>query len=678
MSGRQPAHLRAGGALPARQPAWVPQATVFVSSFCIMVLELVAGRIVSRHLGSSLYTWTSVIGVVLAGIALGNWLGGRLADRRPARPTLSLLFLVAAGTCVLVLVANHLVGRWTLLWSFPWPLRVGSHVAIVFLVPSVILGMISPVAAKMALDQGRETGRTIGGVYAWGVVGSIAGTFATGFWLIAAFGTATVVWAVAGVLAVMGVVFAAGSRTSWFGAGLVALATILGAGPWAWAASLGTSLALREEPAEDLLFSRESQYSHVRVHQVSKDPDVRNMHLDKLLHSTIVMERPGDLQYPYERVYAAVTRQLVAGRDSLNTLTIGGGGYVFPRWLEQHWPRSRTEVVEIDPVVTEAAIAAFGLPADHDLVVAHEDGRAYLGERVRRAKRESPFDLVYLDVFDDYSVPYQLTTVECLREVDASLAPDGAFLMNLIDIYSEGGFLGAMLVTMEDVFPRVAVFTEGSSVAREPDARRTFILVGWKGEDDLAGIERAYGPSIPLYRLSAADLADLRARKGRVLTDDWAPVENLLAPVVMRSSREISAGLYVARAREAFQHDDLERALRNAEKAIGLSPDNVRAREIAAYLSMQRGDTAKAIEHFRAILAVRPQEIRARIDLATALARSGRPAEGRAQLEEAVRLDPANPVAWSNLGHLRRATGDAAGAEEAARRAAELERPAGR
>ena len=52
-------------ASPTSGRVWIPQATVFVSSFCIMVIELVAGRIISRHLGASLYTWTSVIGIVL-------------------------------------------------------------------------------------------------------------------------------------------------------------------------------------------------------------------------------------------------------------------------------------------------------------------------------------------------------------------------------------------------------------------------------------------------------------------------------------------------------------------------------------------------------------------------------------------------------------------------------------
>lgn len=60
---------------------WQPYAIVFVSSACIMILELTAGRIVAPYVGVSLYTWTSIIGVVLAGISLGNYIGGRLADR---------------------------------------------------------------------------------------------------------------------------------------------------------------------------------------------------------------------------------------------------------------------------------------------------------------------------------------------------------------------------------------------------------------------------------------------------------------------------------------------------------------------------------------------------------------------------------------------------------------------
>src|SRR4030043_1867964 len=91
---------------------FIPSATVFISSFCIMVLELVASRLIARYLGSSLYTWTAVIGVVLAGITIGNYLGGRIADRYQARKALASLFAISSATCVLTIIANNLIGEW--------------------------------------------------------------------------------------------------------------------------------------------------------------------------------------------------------------------------------------------------------------------------------------------------------------------------------------------------------------------------------------------------------------------------------------------------------------------------------------------------------------------------------------------------------------------------------------
>ena len=124
-----------------------------------MVIELVAGRIIARFLGSSLYTWTSVIGVVLAGITIGNYTGGRLADRFKPVKVLSILFAICAFACIATIVLNNLVGGWTWLWQFNWPTRILLHVAVVFLLPSALLGTISPVVAKMALERGLPNGQ---------------------------------------------------------------------------------------------------------------------------------------------------------------------------------------------------------------------------------------------------------------------------------------------------------------------------------------------------------------------------------------------------------------------------------------------------------------------------------------------------------------------------------------
>jgi spermidine synthase/Flp pilus assembly protein TadD len=641
-------------ARPTDVPGWAPQATVFVSSFCVMVLELVAGRVISRHLGASLYTWTSVIGVVLAGLAAGNWMGGRLADRRPAVPALSVLFVLASISSVVVGALEHQVGDWAALWTLPWPARVATHVALVFLAPSIVLGMIGPVAAKMALDRGRETGRTIGGVYAWGVIGSLAGTFATGFWLIAAFGTSTVIWAVSGILAAVGVLFGARSLLArgWGGA-VLGLAT-LGAGPWPWAEDLGARLSLREVADPDVIYVDESQYSHIRVQRVSESPDVRNLHLDKLLHSSVVMDQPERLQYGYERIYAAVTIEMAGARDSLATLTIGGGGYVFPRWIEHRWPRSRTEVVEIDPAVTRAAVAALGLPADHGFAVTHADGRAHvraLAEARRLGGRTPVYDCIYLDVFDDYGVPYQLTTVEFAREASELLAPGGALLMNLIDEYATGRFLGSTLLTLESVFPHVEVFAEGRPVASQASVRNTWVLVAGAAPLDAARLVGAYDPRIGLQRLTATERRALTERRGvRPLTDDRAPVENLLAPVVRRSSKEMAARLLAERAQRAAAKGPVGEAARDAERAVRLRPDSEDAHRALAAVRLREGDVAGAVAAQREVVRVAPGSARDWHRLGVMLADSGHAEEAVAAYERALELAPADLEVLNDLG----------------------------
>jgi predicted MFS family arabinose efflux permease len=111
-----------------------------------MVIELVAGRMVAGNLGSSLYTWTSVIGIVLGGLAIGNYVGGRLADRFEVRRTLAVLFVLSSGAAFSISVVDNYVGGIRALWMLSWPTRVASQVGLVFFVPSCLLGMVSPWA----------------------------------------------------------------------------------------------------------------------------------------------------------------------------------------------------------------------------------------------------------------------------------------------------------------------------------------------------------------------------------------------------------------------------------------------------------------------------------------------------------------------------------------------------
>jgi Tfp pilus assembly protein PilF/spermidine synthase len=498
-------------------------------------------------------------------------------------------------------------------------------------------------------------------VYAWGVIGSIVGTFATGFWLIAAFGTAAIIWAVAGALAAMALLFGVGSLKAAIWGGVLVVLAALGTGPWAWAHDLGATLALREVLPPNVVWADESQYSSIQIVRVQDDPEKRDMHLDKLLHSSILLEDPLNHQYSYERVYSAITRSLVGERDSLNTLTIGGGGYTFPRWLEALWPKSRTEVVEIDPAVTKAALAAFGLPANHGLVIHHEDGRAFLnGLAARKAAGESvpPYDFVYLDAVNDYSVPYQLTTVECVREIHDLLAPNGAFLMNMIDVFEEGLFLGSMVETMKQVFPEVEVLVEGNGVQLTPDLRETFIVAGTKQPVDWRAVVIGYEGSAGLYIFRGADLARLRDRSGgALLSDDWAPIENLLAPVVGRSSRNVAASALVQQAQTALRTGRRADAMKACERALEFAPNHPDALTVLANIQLEGGNFGRAIELYQRILERHPDSFSARLNLARAFLKQRHLDAAEKVLREAPHGAAESPLTLNNLGTIAAARG---------------------
>jgi hypothetical protein len=184
-------------------PAWTSYLVVFVASGCTLVLELVAGRVLAPFVGVSVHTWTGIIGVVLAGISLGNYLGGVLADRGGAGRLLALL-LVAGGLTSLAipLLASGLgpiAPR-----TYPVVLRIVLLTTALFFLPSLLLGMVPPVAVKAALGDLGRAGHVVGRIYAASTAGSLAGTFLTGFVLIAHFGTRAIVLATGVTLVLLG------------------------------------------------------------------------------------------------------------------------------------------------------------------------------------------------------------------------------------------------------------------------------------------------------------------------------------------------------------------------------------------------------------------------------------------------------------------------------------------
>ena len=504
-------------AMTFRERLWRPGAVVFLSSACVMVVELVASRLVAPRLGVSLYTWTSVIGVILAGMSLGNYVGGRLADRHASPGFLGLVFALASISTLSILWLNNDLHDIPLASSVPLMVWVVGYIAGVFFVPSAILGCISPIVVKLSLTNLQKSGTTVGRIYSLSTAGSIVGTFATGFWLISWFGTKTIVAMVAGLLMVLAIWFLtdAPRRTAIWRAALCVGVFGIVVGLLSWGRFLNRECLL------------ETDYFCIKVHDKEiGSRTVRELVLDRLVHSYSDLADPTYLHYGYERTYAQVIRPLLDRKPDLDVFFIGGGGYTFPRYLETILPESNLVVAEIDPGVTNVATQLLGLAEDTRIETHNLDARLFL----LRRDASAVYDLVFGDAFNDYSVPFHLTTIEFSEMVYRALRDDGLYLVNIIDGGRRGHFFRAYVNTLRQVFDHVKVVAQDQGWRNS--TRTTFVIAASKQPLDL--VEIPSGSTL----MGTEELdAYLAMEPPQILTDDHVPVDNLLAPVFADSAR---------------------------------------------------------------------------------------------------------------------------------------------
>lgn len=512
-----------------RDLLWRPALIVFISNACVMTIELVAGRLVAPYVGVSLYTWTSVIGVILAGMSIGNFVGGKLADRAASRRLLGGIFIIAGLGSVSVLLTVTLFGPGGMpqIPGAPLVLRMLLYITVIFLLPSTLLGMISPIVVKLSLDDLSHSGSTVGRIYAASALGSIAGTFATGYFLVSAFGTRAILLGVGAVLIAMGLLFG-----QWVGgwrrpalAGAVTLLIAVGLAAW----------PLRSALAGPCL--RETDYFCIRVRDETRDNgDVfRVLTLDRLVHSYSSLDDPRKLLYGYEKVGAELLAYMEQEYDLIDVFFIGGGGYTLPRYIEAVHPRSVIEVAEIDPTVTTTAREHLGVKADTKIVSHAQDARLFLATLDPARK----YNLVVGDAFNDFSVPYHLTTREFNDLVRRHMTDDGVYMLNLID----GGdlpFVSAMLRTLQQTFAHVYLVPTNRNW--ENATRNTFIILASPSPIDLTtlrGFDGGDGErSINQWMVSQREMqVAAQMGNGVTLTDDYVPTDSLLAPLFDDSPR---------------------------------------------------------------------------------------------------------------------------------------------
>ena len=143
---------------------WKANLIAFVSSFCVMVIELIAARILAPYIGVSLYTWTSVIGIILTGIALGNYLGGKIADKYASPLVLMTILFAGSLATIAILPATKLFASADWFSNFPLMANFVMKTTCIFFVPAIILSMVSPMVIKLTLADLGKTGGVVGNI----------------------------------------------------------------------------------------------------------------------------------------------------------------------------------------------------------------------------------------------------------------------------------------------------------------------------------------------------------------------------------------------------------------------------------------------------------------------------------------------------------------------------------
>jgi spermidine synthase len=474
----------------------VLSALVFGAGTGTLAMEIAAARLLAPYFGASTIVWANVIGLTLASLSVGYWLGGRLADRRPDPRLLGGLVL-GAGVLVatipfvsqpfLDLTARGLdrVSAGAVVGSF-------LSTLLLFAPPIVVLGMVSPFAIRLAVDDVSSAGAIAGRLYALSTVGSLLGTFLSALVTIPLVGTQRTLLGSAAVLALTASLLL---RRRWLLLA-AAIALLLLVPPGAVKATPG------------LLHEEESTYQFVQV--VERD-GARRLYLNEgvAVHS---LWRPDTVLTGGVWDTFLVPPRLL-GRPAQRLAILGSAGGTVGRAFGVFYPEVEIDGVEIDAAVSRAGERWLGL-ADNPRVTTHEaDARPFL------RSADGGYDLIYADAYHQPYVPFYLATREFFELVRDRLAPGGIVALNVATVPGDTALPDAVGGTLASVFPQVL---------RWQALRFNQLVVGFTepvAEEELARRLRGGDPRLaPLFRLFR-DGAEPVAPAGRPWTDDRAPVE---------------------------------------------------------------------------------------------------------------------------------------------------------
>ena len=527
---------------------------VFLSGAVLLGVEIAASRVVAPFFGNSLFVWGALIGVVLTGLSAGYWLGGALADRLPGASLLLAVIAAGALSVVAIPLVDEPVLEAVVAWN-PGP-RLNALVAAtaLFGLPSILLAAVTPIAIRLRTRSLGSVGRTAGRLFSLSTAGSIAGTFATAFFLIPHLGTeqllavaAAVLFVAAGTLALaqrrigaLALAAALAGGTGYFASTVAPRAgeTLSGAAAQNWSPLYRThgyghldahdARVGGEDGDLRIVFAEDTRYHRLAV---VDDRTTRYLRFDNSLQSAMYLDDPFKTRFRYTDFFHL---GLAYNPGARNVLFIGLGAGSSPKRMWREFPELRLDVVELDPVVVDVAHRYFAVPrGDPRLRIDVGDGRRYLASSERR------WDVIVIDAFFADAIPFHLVTREFLELARSRLAPGGVIVTNVIGALAGPGseLFRSIYRTYRSVYPTVLVHPAVLPGDKGDASYRNLIVVATEGAAPARTLladrwdrVRERVPAAPSLAKAILDRHDESIPTNDVptLTDDYAPTDALL------------------------------------------------------------------------------------------------------------------------------------------------------
>ncbi len=496
---------------------------VFVAGMVTLGLEISAARLLGNIFGTSNLVWANIIGLILLYLTVGYFVGGRWADRSPYPGTFyGLLAWASFLAGIIPLVARPvLTAAVGAVERLDAAIMVGSFlsVLVLFSVPVVLLGCVSPFAIRLAIRDPQHAGRISGRMYGISTLGAILGTFLPVLWLIPAVGTVRTFLLFS--LSLMVVAFAGlwqsdrrrMLRYLWMPVVLLV---------WSW---LMLSQPIKDTAGQ--IFEDESAYNYIQV--VERD-GVRYLLLNEGqgVHSVYAPDQPMTFGTWDYFLAAPYWNESPAPGEEVQRLGIVGlaAGTIAKQYTQIFGPLP-IDGWEIDPAISDVGRAYFAMD-EPNLNVITADGRWGLAHSRER------YGVVAIDAYRLPYIPWQLTTREFFEQVRAHLLPEGVVVINVGRTPEDRRLIDGMVGTLSAVFPSV-------HVVDVPATFNTIVYATMQPTEPgnlVANLDRLvrHGADPLLVDVLVRTLANLQPtpESSVVFTDDRAPIELLTNAVALR------------------------------------------------------------------------------------------------------------------------------------------------